>query len=75
MGAALPIILGAFQVLEQLAAGLPGTITAITGIIGQVKTTLESAQAEGRDPTDAEWAAIDALVKSALSQLDANSQA
>jgi hypothetical protein len=53
---ALPGLLGAGTAVEQL----------VVGAIGQIKVM----QAQGRDPTPTEWAAINAQIAALESQLD-----
>lgn len=54
------------QLIEQLiAAGLEASAN-----IAALKAKLQQFQAEGRDPTDAEWSAQDAEIKAKLATLN-----
>ena len=60
----------AIQVLEAL----PSLVTAGEQVLALIENTVSSLkvmQAANRDPTDAEWAALDAQVKALLGQLKA----
>ena len=64
----MPALAMAIQLLTQL----PGLIAAgvqVKGLIDSTRGTLEKAQAEGRDPTDAEWDALNKTVEELRKQL------
>jgi hypothetical protein len=66
MGTALAL---AIQVLEIL----PTLITASSEALGFIDSTtaaLKAMQADSRDPTDAEWAALDTQIATLRAQLD-----
>lgn len=65
-----PALLFAIQALTLL----PGLIQAGAEVLSLIQTTttaLAAMQAEGRDPTDGEWAALRAAGEAALARLDA----
>ena len=62
----LAIITAAINAIEQIAASIP----AIINIIKNLKTTLAAMVAEGRDPTQAEWDAMNAQIADALATLN-----
>lgn len=63
----LAIITAALTVIEQLAANIP----AIIKVANELRTSLAAMLAEGRDPTQAEWDAMNAQIASALATLNA----
>jgi hypothetical protein len=67
-----PALMFAIQALTLL----PGLIQAGVEVVTLIQTTttaLNAMQAEGRDPTDAEWAALRAAGEAALARLDSAS--
>ena len=67
-----PALMFAIQALTLL----PGLIQAGAEVLSLIQTTataLHAMQAEGRDPTEAEWAALRAAGEAALARLDAAS--
>ena len=67
-----PALMFAIQALTLL----PGLIQAGAEVLALIQTTttaLNAMQAEGRDPTEAEWAALRTAGEAALARLDAAS--
>lgn len=57
-------------VLLQLLPGLIDAGINVTNIINSAATVIKTAQAEGRDPNDAEWAFLDAQIQDLRNQLN-----
>jgi hypothetical protein len=55
----------AISAIEKLAEGLP----PIIAIVRQLRTTLAAMVSEGRDPTPAEWDALNAQIAEAMAGL------
>lgn len=66
MDIALKLISLLVQLEPLAAAGIN-----LLGIIQQANKVLQTAQTEGRDPTDAEWATVDAMEVSLRKRLHA----
>lgn len=63
---ALQYVLAALAAIEQLAqAG-----ASVMALVSEVKATVTAMQAESRDPTDDEWAALNAQIKAELDKLN-----
>lgn len=59
----------------QLLSALPSLIQAgrdVTALLSHGQATLTAMQTEGRDPTPAEWEALDAQVKALQNELHAD---
>lgn len=57
--------MGALAIAIQLLDLLPSVITASEAVISAITSTstaLKQMQAENRDPTDAEWSAVNAAI-------------
>lgn len=66
--------MGSLEVALAVLAQLPGLISAgkdVIGLVNSTKATLETAKAEGRDPTNAEWDALNAQITDLRAQLHA----
>ncbi len=59
------LIFEAIAAIEMLAAGH----AAIQRIVQNLRSSLAAMQVERRDPSEAEWASIDAEITAALAQL------
>jgi hypothetical protein len=66
MGTALTL---AIQVLEVLPALITASADAL-GFIDSTTAALKAMQAEDRDPTDAEWGALNQQIATLRAQLD-----
>jgi hypothetical protein len=66
MGTALAL---AVQVLEILPTLITASSEAL-GFIESTTATLKAMQADNRDPTDAEWAALDAQIATLRAELN-----
>lgn len=67
-------ILGALPYAVQLLSSLPGLIKAgmdVTALIQDSTAKLHDMQANGRDPTQAEWDELDAKIKALQAELHA----
>ncbi len=63
----------ALSLAINLLEALPGLITASEQVLAMIASTssaLKAMQAENRDPTDAEWAALDSQIAALRGQLD-----
>lgn len=67
-----PALAFALQALTMLPSLMQAGMEVMT-LIQNTTTALRAMQAEGRDPTDAEWAALHAASEAALARLDAAS--
>lgn len=64
--ATIALVLNILESLPQLIqAGVD-----VTNVLQNVADTIKLAQSENRDPTDAEWAALDASVQTLRDQVD-----
>jgi len=66
--------MGALAIAMTVMSELPAMIAAgrdIMGLVTQTNAVLKSAQAEGRDPTPAEWDALNAIIRADVSEIDA----
>lgn len=66
--------MGALELALSVFSQLPGLISAganVIALINSTKTTLTTAKAENRDPTPAEWDALNAQIDDLRKQLHA----
>ena len=70
MGTALAL---AIQALEVLPTLITASAEAL-GFIDNTTAALKAMQLENRDPTEAEWTALDAQIATLRAQLDATAQ-
>lgn len=66
--------MGALAIATTVLELLPSLIQAginVVGLIESTSATIKLAQSENRDPTDAEWAALDAQISALRAQLNA----
>jgi hypothetical protein len=66
----MPILAIATTVLQLLPALLQAGID-VMGLLQSTNKVITDAQAAGRDPTDAEWNALDAQIGALRAQLNA----
>lgn len=69
MEAALALAIQALEVLPTLISASAEAL----GFIDSTTTALKAMQAEHRDPTDAEWAALNTQIATLRAQVDAAS--
>lgn len=70
MGSVAAILAYAVQAI-QLIGALAKAGQDVSGIVQQVSSSLSAMQAQSRNPTDAEWAALDQLAAGLHAQLQA----
>jgi len=63
----IAIVTLAIDAIEKLATGIP----AIVNVVNQLRTTLAKMLADGRDPTQEEWDALNAQIDEAMAALNA----
>ena len=66
--------MGALAIAMTVMTELPAMIAAgrdIMALVTQTNAVLKAAQAEGRDPTAAEWDALNAIIKGDVAIIDA----
>lgn len=64
--------MGALAITTTVLQLLPSLIQAgidVVGLINSTNSVISAAQAAGRDPTDAEWNALDAQISALRAQL------
>jgi hypothetical protein len=66
MGTALALAIQALEVLPTLITASADAL----GFIDSTSSALKAMQAENRDPTDAEWAALNAQIATLRAELD-----
>ena len=66
----MPALAIATAVLQLLPSLLQAGID-VMGLLTSTNAVISQAQAEGRDPTDAEWQALDAQISALRAQLNA----
>lgn len=57
-------------ILLQLLPGLIDAGINVTNVINSATAVIKTAQSEGRDPNDAEWAMLDAQIQNLRDQLN-----
>lgn len=69
----MPALAFAAQAIEfvQLAIATGKAVADIAGMVEETLAALKAMQAEGRDPTDAEWAALNARTEALRADLHA----
>lgn len=66
--------MNALEIAVEVLQALPQLITAgvqVESLIANTVTVIQSAQSQNRDPTSAEWDALDAVLSNLRAKLDA----